>query len=143
MSPPNRGTPLARGSHSGRCHHSLGGRGSHQQVNGVMAPSDPGYGVDDDEVMEVGSFKSEYSTASSSTGTSIPPAMDHPPIEGYGSFIVYFEPRGFHKSPNNGVYPYQGQIITESAAFGILFHALTPEGATREPMDYLQCAMVS
>lgn len=109
------------------------------------APDDQFNFNDDDEdmMLEGGSIKSHSSTSSGSTASVIPVSIDHPPVDGDKSFLVYFEARDFHQSPDDGRYNYLGEMIGEEVVWDILLDALAMRNTDRDRLDYLQCAMVS
>lgn len=105
---------------------------SNRQSQGMSHVVDSISAMDD----RVSSRNSSISTAS----TLAPPA-DHPVIWG-DNFLVYFEPREFHKSNLNKIYHYQSSSLTEEEACAILMADLVARGSGQEDIDHLDRAMV-
>ena len=94
------------------------------------------------ELMDVESARSDSSGDSRSSGSAIPPSFEHPTLVGHENFMVYYEPRSFHRSPNHGSYQYLEQDISEHTARDSLMVALMPQGGVRNAIVHLQSAMV-
>lgn len=79
---------------------------------------------------------------SSSTASAIPPLIEHPDMAVHNRYLVYFEPREFHKSANEGQYNFQGRLLNERTVHNMLIRLLTPPSQPQGQQRYLYDAMV-